>query len=204
MTSKFSIRSFSAITRPVRRRAQCAQSPRVPPCISHQFSTSSPATEERWSRTPPAMVAPVRHRPGKPFAVNTNPALLNKMYNLFLGPGGDRWLSNEVKWLAVTHKSFDHGRRGFNDRMAYLGMLYISPIYPGFAVRVDYWKLTISVRQTDHSVTHNPCYHKLTHQWYPRDPRHDLGRFSGPRTIYPSGPCWLGKPLRYEGRRNLR
>ncbi|KAH0542290.1 hypothetical protein FGG08_003317 [Glutinoglossum americanum] len=43
------------------------------------------------------------------------------MYNLFLGPGGDKWLSIEVKWLAVTHKSFDHGRRGFNDRMAFLG-----------------------------------------------------------------------------------
>lgn len=31
-------------------------------------------------------------------------------------------LSDEVKWLAVTHKSFDHGRRGFNDRLAYIGM----------------------------------------------------------------------------------
>ncbi|KAH0565869.1 hypothetical protein GP486_000726 [Trichoglossum hirsutum] len=67
------------------------------------------------------MVAPVRHRAGVPFAANTNQALLDKMYNLFLGPGGDRWLSTEVKWLAVTHKSFDHGRRGFNDRMAFLG-----------------------------------------------------------------------------------
>ena len=31
-------------------------------------------------------------------------------------------LTEETKWLAVTHKSFDHGRRGFNDRLAYLGM----------------------------------------------------------------------------------
>lgn len=31
-------------------------------------------------------------------------------------------LSDEVKWLAVTHKSFDQGRRGFNDRLAFLGM----------------------------------------------------------------------------------
>lgn len=38
-----------------------------------------------------------------------------------LGPNGDKVLSDEVKWLAVTHKSFDHGRRGFNDRLAYLG-----------------------------------------------------------------------------------
>jgi len=25
------------------------------------------------------------------------------------------------QWLALTHKSFDHGRRGFNDRLAFLG-----------------------------------------------------------------------------------
>lgn len=25
------------------------------------------------------------------------------------------------QWLAVTHKSFDHARRGFNDRLAFLG-----------------------------------------------------------------------------------
>src|SRR5205814_168492 len=105
MASKVSIRSFSAITRPVRRRAQCVQLVRAsPPCISHQLSTSASAAEECWSRTPPAMVAPVRHRAGVPYAVNTNQALLDKMYNLFLGPGGDKWLSIEVKWLAVTHK----------------------------------------------------------------------------------------------------
>ncbi len=26
-----------------------------------------------------------------------------------------------TQWLALTHKSFDHGRRGFNDRLAFLG-----------------------------------------------------------------------------------
>jgi len=31
------------------------------------------------------------------------------------------WLSEETKWLAVTHKSFDQGKRGFNDRLSYLG-----------------------------------------------------------------------------------
>jgi len=30
-------------------------------------------------------------------------------------------LTEEVKWLAITHKSFDQGRRGFNDRLAYMG-----------------------------------------------------------------------------------
>lgn len=31
-------------------------------------------------------------------------------------------LSEETKWLAVTNKSFDAGRRGFNDRLAFFGM----------------------------------------------------------------------------------
>jgi len=38
-----------------------------------------------------------------------------------LGEGGEKVLSEEVKWLAVTHKSFDQGRRGFNDRLAFVG-----------------------------------------------------------------------------------
>ena len=35
-------------------------------------------------------------------------------------------LTEEVKWLAVTHKSFDHGKRGYNDRLAFLGMMCCS------------------------------------------------------------------------------
>jgi len=30
-------------------------------------------------------------------------------------------LPEDVKWLAITHKSFDQGRRGFNERLAVLG-----------------------------------------------------------------------------------
>lgn len=80
----------------------------------------------RWKETPARMVAPVRIRPrpqGAPFVVNTDPQVLDNVYIAILGPGGDKMLSEEVKWLAVTHKSFDHGRRGFNDRLVYLGML---------------------------------------------------------------------------------
>jgi len=43
------------------------------------------------------------------------------MYKRFLGPGGDKLLPEEIKWLAITHKSFDQGRRGFNTRLAYFG-----------------------------------------------------------------------------------
>lgn len=31
-------------------------------------------------------------------------------------------LSEEVKWLAITHKGFDQGRRGFNDRLTNMGI----------------------------------------------------------------------------------
>lgn len=70
------------------------------------------------------MVAPFRTRPlpkGPVFRVNEDPRRLDDAYIRMLGPGGDKVLSDEVKWLAVTHKSFDHGRRGFNDRLAFLG-----------------------------------------------------------------------------------
>jgi large subunit ribosomal protein L15 len=52
---------------------------------------------------------------------NNDPTILDAAYVRILGKDGDRVLSDEVKWLAVTHKSFDQGRRGFNDRLSYLG-----------------------------------------------------------------------------------
>jgi large subunit ribosomal protein L15 len=55
------------------------------------------------------------------WTVNEDPERLDRFYNRMLGPGGDKMLPEEIKWLAVTHKSFDQGRRGFNDRLAFLG-----------------------------------------------------------------------------------
>jgi large subunit ribosomal protein L15 len=55
------------------------------------------------------------------WAVNTDPQRLNNALNNLLGKGGEHLLPDELKWLAVTHKSFDQGRRGFNDRLAFLG-----------------------------------------------------------------------------------
>ena len=56
------------------------------------------------------------------YFVNEDPDVLDQAYRRMLGSRGDTMLSEEVKWLAVTHKSFDQGRRGFNDRLAYFGM----------------------------------------------------------------------------------
>lgn len=64
----------------------------------------------------------------KVWAVNNDPARLDEVYNRLLGPGGSKMLPEELKWLAVTHKSFDQGRRGFNDRLALLGMLVFSQL----------------------------------------------------------------------------
>lgn len=59
----------------------------------------------------------------KVWAVNNDPARLDAVYNKVLGPGGRNMLPEELKWLAVTHKSFDQGRRGFNDKLALMGRL---------------------------------------------------------------------------------
>lgn len=70
------------------------------------------------------MIAPFQHRvkdPSKAWTVNEDPAKLDRMYNVYLGRNGDKMLTEEVKWLAVTHKSYDQGRRGFNDRLAFFG-----------------------------------------------------------------------------------
>ncbi|KAF1954223.1 hypothetical protein CC80DRAFT_494042 [Byssothecium circinans] len=103
------------------------------------FSTSTPskapeyeteaADRPRWQQTPPRMMAPFRTRPlprGPVFKVNDDPRKLDDAYIKMLGSGGDQMLTDEVKWLAVTHKSFDHGRRGFNDRLAFLGKRIVS------------------------------------------------------------------------------
>jgi large subunit ribosomal protein L15 len=120
-----------------RRRPRCAKSnqfPRSKPsALLRNVSTATPQHSEmeveneprpRWSYTPPAMAAPVRSRLPRreePWKVNDDPKKLDSFYLRFLGPEGDKLLTDETKWLAVTHKSFDHGRRGFNDRLSYLG-----------------------------------------------------------------------------------
>ncbi|KAL8826133.1 MAG: hypothetical protein Q9170_007521 [Blastenia crenularia] len=126
---------------PVRRRPICActKRPVLPrpnlqtpsKCFSTSLSpqqddlTSLPSELPRWKTSPVRMVsrgAPNRpFRPEHLFEVNEDPEKLDRVLTRVLGKGGYQMLTEEVKWLAVTHKSFDHGRRGFNDRLAYLG-----------------------------------------------------------------------------------
>ncbi|KAI1747393.1 RNase III domain-containing protein [Xylaria castorea] len=99
---------------------------------SRTFATSvsrpSEATAEapRWSYTPERMKAPfsphITKDPSRSrWHVNDDPQRLDNALNTLLGRDGERMLPEELKWLAVTHKSFDQGRRGFNDRLAFLG-----------------------------------------------------------------------------------
>ena len=87
-------------------------------------SSTTQEEQPRWSYTPPRAQAPFSlrlHSKRPSFWVNSDPEVLDKFYIRMLGNGGDKVLSDELKWLAVTHKSFDQGRRGFNDRLAFLG-----------------------------------------------------------------------------------
>ncbi|PWW78566.1 hypothetical protein C7212DRAFT_312043 [Tuber magnatum] len=69
--------------------------------------------------TRPQKRAPFPIRNPRPFAVNDDPARLNEMYTTLLGR--EMGISDEVKWQAVTHKSFDHGRQPFNEKLAIYG-----------------------------------------------------------------------------------
>lgn len=106
----------------------------TPTTTSASFSTSHPRLQEgeahaedppRWARTPERMKSTfsphVPQTPKQTWTVNEDPAKLDDALNNLLGNGGERLLPDELKWLAVTHKSFDQGRRGFNDRLAFLG-----------------------------------------------------------------------------------
>merc|ERR1712025_383833 len=42
-----------------------------------------------------------------------------------LGPEGPNMLPEELKWLAITHKSFDQAKRGNNERLAMMGRMAI-------------------------------------------------------------------------------
>lgn len=110
-------------------RQTLAPSARWSSTSSTPESSSASAQESvegkpRWAYTPPATKAPFSlARPKDPrrsvWVVNEDPKKLDRFYERFLGSPG--MLPEELKWLAVTHKSFDQGRRGFNDRLAYFG-----------------------------------------------------------------------------------
>ncbi|KAI0129993.1 RNase III domain-containing protein [Xylariales sp. AK1849] len=94
--------------------------------VSFASSSSSSDSSPRWAHTPERMKSPfsphiTKNPANSIWKVNEDPAKLDDALNNLLGKGGERLLPDELKWLAITHKSFDQGRRGFNDRLAFLG-----------------------------------------------------------------------------------
>ncbi|KAL1902437.1 hypothetical protein Sste5346_001418 [Sporothrix stenoceras] len=97
------------------------------PLPQQQYSEDAP----RWAQTPPRMKAPFSiQQPKDPrrsvWVVNEDPARLDRMYERLLGSQLTRNMPEELKWLAVTHKSFDNGRRGFNTRLAFFGRMILA------------------------------------------------------------------------------
>ncbi|KAI1101943.1 ribonuclease-III-like-domain-containing protein [Jackrogersella minutella] len=126
--------SRSAAARLARQALRTCRAQSVAPSYrpASSFSTSAIRPSEeldnrpRWSYTPEKMKAPFsQHITKDPsrsqWEYNEDPDKLDAVLHKVLGRDGERMLPDELKWLAVTHKSFDQGRRGFNDRLAFLG-----------------------------------------------------------------------------------
>lgn len=134
MASNPASRSLQALSKRARRCQYSSTTSRTS-SIRHFSASSSKldtqyenerAPRPRWSYTPQKMTAPYPMQardPNMAWECNSDPAKLDRFYIKFLGRGGDTVLTDEVKWLAVTHKSFDQGRRGFNDRLAFFGRM---------------------------------------------------------------------------------
>jgi large subunit ribosomal protein L15 len=134
MASKTAGRSLQTLAKRSRSSCQCANLAVTQASSIRQFSASLTRQEvqyetdkgerPRWSYTPKAMQAPYPTQvkdPDKAWECNSDSIRLDRFYITFLGRGGDTVLTEEIKWLAITHKSFDQGRRGFNDRLAFFG-----------------------------------------------------------------------------------
>ncbi|KAF1812290.1 hypothetical protein P152DRAFT_371938, partial [Eremomyces bilateralis CBS 781.70] len=101
----------------------------------------------RWQQTPPSLRAPVRLRASRsnlPFTVNDDPKVLDDFYRRFLGSRPELVPSEEVRWIAITHKSFDQGARGYNARLAYMGK------------RIADLQTSLALLQPSHAVTPIP------------------------------------------------
>ncbi|KAJ4418479.1 hypothetical protein N0V82_005559 [Gnomoniopsis sp. IMI 355080] len=132
--SLHSLRASPTIARPACRGI--AELARQPTALREQDDPlNEPLSDEdieqakpRWAYTPSGLKAPydfklkeAKNPANSIWHVNEDPAKLDEFYERFLGRNGSRMLPEELRWLAVTHKSFDYGRRGFNTKLAFFG-----------------------------------------------------------------------------------
>ncbi|ELQ33159.1 RNase III domain-containing protein [Pyricularia oryzae Y34] len=123
---------LSTSTRVLRRCSAPLLSRPFSQSLARQVTTAAEVADEqpvnsnlpRWAKTPERMKSTVplgemRNPSNRQFyQVNESQARLDQFYNSFLGRDGEMMLGDEAKWLSVTHKSYDQGRRGFNSRLA--------------------------------------------------------------------------------------
>ncbi|KAK6440762.1 hypothetical protein LTR95_003012 [Oleoguttula sp. CCFEE 5521] len=86
--------------------------------------------EPRWQQTPPRMRMPqrIRPQPKQPiWRINDEAEPVDAAFDKLIGNAAGRdvrgreVLDEEIKWQSLTHKSFDHARRPYNDKLAFLG-----------------------------------------------------------------------------------
>ncbi|KAF3941127.1 hypothetical protein ABW19_dt0209410 [Dactylella cylindrospora] len=114
--SGHSIRSLhttpaTLIARPILQKVQ--QQPPPP-------QMSAPPPGYRMNKITRPFV-PVATHVRVPFPVNESLEVLDEMYIKLLGEGGDKALTEAVKWQCVTHKSFDHGLQPYNLKLTFFG-----------------------------------------------------------------------------------
>ncbi|TLD30870.1 hypothetical protein PspLS_02955 [Pyricularia sp. CBS 133598] len=126
---------LSTSTRVLRQCSAPALSRSFSQSLARQVTVAAEVADEqpvdsnlpRWARTPPRMqstipIGEMRNPSNRQvWKVNESQEKLDQFYNKFLGRDGALMLGDEAKWLSVTHKSFDQGRRGFNARLAFYG-----------------------------------------------------------------------------------
>ncbi|KAM0549789.1 hypothetical protein ACHAPJ_009228 [Fusarium lateritium] len=122
------LRSRQSVARALTPCVRTYATDSTPESFKTNNASTSGAPLPRWSQTPAAMKAPLqldfaKNPRNKVWTVNNDPRRLDEVYDRLLGQGGSKLLPEELKWLAVTHKSFDQGRRGFNDRLALMGRM---------------------------------------------------------------------------------
>lgn len=147
----------------------------------------------RWRMSPATLNAPVSTNKSKnPVSTNRfEPCLLEKAYHNFLGPHyQDALPSERAQWLSVTHKTFDQGKQGFNDRLSFIGIVQpflLSHLHWYFVVPCAFIDLTcvIDFRQTDCQPPREPF-----HFGYPHHQFHVDGRCSWSRRLLTPGPQW--------------
>ncbi|TGZ82667.1 hypothetical protein EX30DRAFT_137608 [Ascodesmis nigricans] len=93
--------------------------PSIPHAIARKKDPRPESERPHYDR--PRAPYPMKNR--TQFAVNEDIKKLNSVIDRLVGP--DHGLPDDLKWQIVTHKSFDHGRQPFNQKLAHFGRIVL-------------------------------------------------------------------------------